>query len=78
MNRVGNQNPTYRYSTKYKYSEGSFACEISENYALKCHPWQELVLQDWLAVDAKGKLLNSKGEKVTILHSNKNKIIFLL
>lgn len=59
MNRYGNQNPTYRYSTEYQYSEGAFASEISANYALTCHPWQDLVLEDWLAVDENGKLLNS-------------------
>lgn len=59
MNRVGNQNPTIRKTTKYRYTEGAFASELSENYALKCHPWQELILNDWLAVDSKGKLVHS-------------------
>lgn len=59
MNRVGNQNPTYRHTTKYKTTEGAFAIELSESYALKCHQWQELVLNDWLATDKNGKLLNT-------------------
>lgn len=59
MNRVGNQNPTYRHATKYKYTEGAYASELSEHYALKCHPWQDLVLNDWLATDKNGKLIHS-------------------
>lgn len=59
MDRVGDQNPTYRYVSDYTYSEGRFAADLSANYALKCHPWQELILDDWLAVDEYGKLIHS-------------------
>lgn len=59
MSRVGDQNPTYRYCTEYKKSEGGYATEISRAYALPPLPWQELILNDWLAVDESGKLLNN-------------------
>lgn len=59
MSRVGDQNPTYRYSAEYEKSEGEYAIELARAYALPPHPWQELVLEDWLAVDANGKLINS-------------------
>lgn len=59
MSRVGDQNPTYRYCTEYKKSEGEYATEISRAYALPPLPWQELILNDWLAVDESGKLLNN-------------------
>ena len=59
MSRKGNQTPTYRYSCDYKKTEGQFACELSSCYDLKPHPWQEGILNDWLAVDDDGKLLNS-------------------
>ena len=59
MSRTGNQNPTYRHTTEYEKSEGEFAIELSKNYALTPHPWQELILNDWLAVDESGKLIHS-------------------
>lgn len=59
MVRVGNQNPTFRYASEYTKSEGQFASELSTAYALKPHPWQDLILDDWLAVDENGKLIHS-------------------
>ena len=59
MSRVGNQNPTYRRAAKYDKTEGGYASELSTHYALKPHPWQNLVLDDWLAVDDNGKLIHS-------------------
>lgn len=59
MNRIGNQNPTFRHVSEYDRSEGEFASELSAHYALTPHPWQKLVLDDWLAVDDTGKLVHS-------------------
>lgn len=59
MSKKGNQNPTYRFSCKYDKTEGMYASELSASYDLKPHPWQEKILNDWLAVDDEGKLLNS-------------------
>lgn len=59
MNRIGNQNPTFRHVSEYNRSEGEFASELSAHYALTPHPWQKLVLDDWLAVDDTGKLVHS-------------------
>lgn len=59
MNRIGNQNPTFRHVAQYDKSEGKYATELSANYALTPHPWQALILDDWLAVDNNGKLIHS-------------------
>ena len=59
MVRFGNQNPTFRHASNYTKTEGQFASELSANYALTPHPWQNLVLDDWLAVDKNGKLIHS-------------------
>lgn len=59
MSRKGNQIPTYRCSSDYEKTEGIYASELSSCYDLKPHPWQDNVLNDWLAVDDDGKLLNS-------------------
>lgn len=59
MSRRGDQNPTFRRASKYKKTEGGFASELAASYALAPHPWQSMVLDDWLAVDDKGKLIHS-------------------
>lgn len=59
MSRHGNQNPTFHHAEKYKKTEGSFAAQLSASYDLKPHPWQEEILNDWLAVDNNGKLIHS-------------------
>ena len=59
MSRKGNQIPTYRYSCEYEKTEGIYASELAACYDLKPHPWQDGILNDWLAVDDDGKLLNS-------------------
>lgn len=59
MNRIGNQNPTFRHVSNYARTEGEFAAQLSASYALTPHPWQALVLNDWLAVDEQGKLIHS-------------------
>lgn len=59
MTKHGNQNPTYRYSAKYDHTEGDQAAALSAAYDLKPHPWQKMVLRDWLAVNEYGSLLNS-------------------
>lgn len=59
MSRKGNQNPTFHHSEKYKKTEGGFATQLSSSYDLKPHPWQEEVLNDWLAVDDNGILIHS-------------------
>ena len=59
MIRRGNQNPTYHYAEEYVKTEGGFAAQLSGAYDLKPHPWQELILNDWLALDAQGRLIHS-------------------
>ena len=57
--RIGNQTPTYTYAAQYEFTEGALAAEYAEAYGLPPHPWQRTVLDDWLAVDRHGTLLNS-------------------
>ena len=59
MSNVGNQEPTFHHSEKYKKSEGEYAALLSASYDLKPHPWQRAILDDWLAVDENGKLVHS-------------------
>ena len=59
MGRVGNQTPTYSWCSEYTRSEGIFAVKMADAYGLHPHPWQQLILNDWLAIGDDGKLLNS-------------------
>ena len=59
MHRYGNQQPTYSYCGSYNRSEGAFAIAMANAYGLPPHPWQCTVLNDWLALDDDGRLLNS-------------------
>lgn len=59
MPRIGNQTPTYVHCTSYKRTQGNLAIALSDAYSLHPHPWQRNILNDWLAVDDNGKLLNS-------------------
>lgn len=59
MSRTGNQNPTKRIACEYDKTEGGFASELSACYALTPHPWQDIILDDWLAVDENGILVHS-------------------
>lgn len=56
---VGNQTPTYSWCGSYTRTEGRFATEMANVYGMPPHPWQQLVLNDWLALDDAGRLLNS-------------------
>lgn len=55
----GRQEPTYHWCGDYSRSEGRFATALAESYGLKPHPWQALILNDWLALDEDGRLLNT-------------------
>lgn len=59
MARQGNQNPTFHHAEQYEKTEGIYAAQLSASYDLKPHPWQEEILNDWLAVDDDGKLIHS-------------------
>lgn len=59
MSRTGNQVPTFHYAEPYEKTEGRYATELAASYGLKPHPWQELVLEDWLAVNDYGVLIHS-------------------
>lgn len=56
---MGNQTPTYSWCASYTRTEGRFAVATAEAYGLPPHPWQRLILDDWLALDDNGHLLNA-------------------
>lgn len=56
---TGSQAPTYSWSASWDRTEGKLAAALADAYGLPPHPWQRTVLNDWLALDDGGKLLNS-------------------
>ena len=56
---IGSQAPTYSWSASWGRTEGKLAAALADAYGLPPHPWQRTVLNDWLALDDQGKLLNS-------------------
>lgn len=48
-NLRGNQTPRLRTARDYSYSYGDDAAELADAYGLTPDPWQQLVLDDWLA-----------------------------
>lgn len=59
MGKLGNQVPTYSWCASYNRTQGRLAADLSDAYALSPHPWQRTILNDWLALDDDGHLLNS-------------------
>ena len=59
MPNFGNQQPTYSWCGSYNRTEGGLAAKLADAYGLPPHPWQQMILNDWLALDDNGKLLNS-------------------
>lgn len=57
MGSRGRQEPTRRVCCDYNLTEGPFAVEMADRYGMHPHPWQQLVLDDWLAMDG-GRLAN--------------------
>lgn len=55
----GSQQPTYSWCASYTRTEGRFACATADAYGMPPHPWQRTVLDDWLALDDEGHLLNT-------------------
>ena len=56
---LGNQTPTYSWCASYDRTEGPMASALADAYGLPPHPWQRTLLNDWLALDDDGRLLNS-------------------
>lgn len=59
MARRGCQTPTYSWCDSYGRTEGRAAVELAKAYGMAPHPWQSGILNDWLAIDDSGRLLNS-------------------
>lgn len=57
--RRGCQTPTYSFCDSYSRTEGRMAVELTNAYGLPPHEWQQLILNDWLALDDNGLLLNT-------------------
>jgi hypothetical protein len=57
--RVGSQTPTYSWCSSYTRTEGRLASALADAYGLSPHQWQRTILDDWLALDDEGHLLNS-------------------
>lgn len=53
------QEPSYRWCAPYERTHGPLAVKLARAYGTPPHEWQELVLNDWLALDDEGALLNS-------------------
>lgn len=56
---LGNQTPTYSWCASYDRTEGPLASRFADAYGMPPHPWQRLLLNDWLALDDESRLLNS-------------------
>ena len=56
---TGAQEPTYSWCASYARTEGRLAAAIADAYGMPPHPWQRTILDDWLALDDEGRLLNS-------------------
>ena len=59
MSKKGCQEPTFHHCDKYDKTEGEYAYLLSESYDLRPHLWQKSILDDWLAIDDKGKLIHN-------------------
>ena len=55
----GSQVPTYRWCAQWSRTEGRLAATMADTYGMPPHPWQRMILDDWLAVGEDGRLLNS-------------------
>ena len=55
----GNQAPTYSWCGSYTRTEGGLAAKLADSYGLPPYEWQRLILNDWLALNDQGRLLNS-------------------
>ena len=53
---VGSQVPRHRVAAAYSVSAGGDAGELGRAYGLTPDPWQQQVLDDWLAVGGNGRL----------------------
>ena len=54
----GSQEPRLRIAEEYEFSYGGDAGELAGAYGLTPDPWQQTVLDDWLAVDEDGKYVH--------------------
>lgn len=59
MPNYGSQLPTYSWCGSYTRTEGGLASKLADAYGLPPHPWQQTILNDWLAINDNGRLLNS-------------------
>ena len=72
---VGSQVPRHRVAAAYSVSAGGDAGELGREYGLTPDPWQQQVLDDWLAVGSNGRLASGVCGVFVPRQNGKNAIL---
>ena len=72
---VGSQVPRHRVAAAYSVSAGGDAGELGRAYGLTPDPWQQQVLDDWLAVGSNGRLASGVCGVFVPRQNGKNAIL---
>ena len=72
---VGSQVPRHRVAAAYSVSAGGDAGELGRAYGLTPDPWQQQVLDDWLAVGCNGRLASGVCGVFVPRQNGKNAIL---
>ena len=72
---VGSQVPRHRVAAAYSVSAGGDAGELGRAYGLTPDPWQQQVLDDWLAVGGNGRLASGVCGVFVPRQNGKNAIL---
>lgn len=71
----GSQSPRIRFSPKWESTGGADAAFLAESYGLIPDPWQQLVLDDWLGEDRRGRLAAGSVALAVPRQNGKNAIL---
>lgn len=72
---IGAQEPRYRPSNRKRSPHADDCAFLATAYKLTPDPWQDLVVNDWLAVDATGKLRHGRCGLAVPRQNGKNAIL---
>lgn len=72
---IGAQEPRYRPSNRKRSPHADDCAFLATAYKLTPDPWQDLVVNDWLAVDATGKLKHGRCGLAVPRQNGKNAIL---